>query len=493
MPADRATPHLSPRERAEVGRAARQRRPRADLGNYSPATGRQDPVAALAAQEADRVPGLLPLRHERMSLTPFTFLRGAAAVMAGDIGVRPSTGLMVQACGDAHLSNFGLFAAPDRGLVFDVNDFDETHPAPFEWDVMRLAASFVVAAQSSGIRRRQVEVLPRIVGRAYREMMAQLSALSELDEWYFRIDTTTLRHWARNLDVRDGVEAVRRTEEAALARDRWSAVRKLTTEVDGHRRFRDQPPLLVSLGTDPSTADVVRTMFDAYLSTLLVDRAELLGRYEVVDIGHKVVGVGSVGLLAFVALLQGRSSDDLLVLQLKEAVASVLEPYTAPSTWPTHGRRVVVGQRLMQAATDAFLGWTEGPHGRSYYVRQIRDMKWSPDITRMDARALRAYAGICGAALARAHARSGDSIALAAYLGQSERFDGAIGQFAMAYAEQNASDYARYTSAIAAGEVVAADDPNRAVRVSLKPDAAGGPLVVTTVDPADAPANALGN
>lgn len=483
MPSDRATPHLSPRERAEAGRAARQRRPRADLGDYSPATGRQDPVAALAAQEADRVAGLLPLRHERMSLTPFTFLRGAAAVMAGDIGVRPSTGLMVQACGDAHLSNFGLFAAPDRGLVFDVNDFDETHPAPFEWDVMRLAASFVVAAESSGIRRRQVEVLPRIVARAYREMVASLAQMSELDEWYYRIDTTTLRRWAKELDMRDGVRAIERTEQAAQARDRWSAVRKLTNEVDGKRSFRDQPPLLVSLGTGARVAEVVNEMYDQYLSTLLVDRAELLGRYEVVDVGHKVVGVGSVGLLAFVVLLQGRSSDDLLVLQLKEAVASVLEPYTAPSTWPTHGRRVVVGQRLMQAATDAFLGWTEGPHGRSYYVRQLRDMKWSPDITQMNARGLSAYASICGAALARAHARSGDSIALAAYMGQSERFDEAMATFAMAYCEQNASDYARYTSAIASGEVVASDDPNTAVRVTLEPDAAGGPLIVTTTQP----------
>ena len=489
MPGDRAKPHLSPRERAEAGRAARQRRPRTDLGEFSPPADRRDPVKVLADQEADRVPGLLPLRHERMSLTPFTFLRGAAAVMAGDIGPAPSTGLTVQACGDAHLSNFGLFASPDRDLVFDVNDFDETHPAPFEWDVMRLAASFVVAAESSGIRRSQVESLPRVAARAYRQMVASLAQMSELDEWYFRIDTTTLRRWVKELDLRDGMRAVRRTEEAALARDRWSAVLKLTTEVEGHRRFRDEPPLLVSLGTGERVAEVVAGMFDDYLSTLLVDRAELLGRYEVVDIGHKVVGVGSVGLLAFVALLQGRSAKDLLVLQLKQAVASVLEPYTEPSTWSTHGRRVVAGQRLMQAATDAFLGWTDGPQGRSYYVRQIRDMKWSPDITRMNARALTAYAGFCGAALARAHARSGDSIALAAYMGQSERFDEAIQRFALAYAEQNAQDFARYTAAIASGEVAATDDPNRAVRVTLKPDAAGGPLIVTTVDPASSTAS----
>lgn len=476
---------LTVSERVAQGRAARTMRPRSQLGDYAPPAKRPDPVSVLSEQESDRVPGLLPLRHERMTQSPFTFLRGAAAVMAQDLGSAPSTGLTVQLCGDAHLANFGLFASPDRSLVFDVNDFDETHPGPFEWDVMRLAASFVVAAQSSGLRRRQVQILPRTAARAYREMMARLSALSELDEWYFRIDTRTLRRWMAESDLRDGVQAVRRTEQAALARDSWSAVRKLTAQVDGRRRFRDQPPLLVSLGTDPGTTDVVKGMFDAYLSTLLVDRAELLGRYEIADIGHKVVGVGSVGLLAFVALLQGRSSEDLLVLQLKEAVASVLERYTAPSTWPTHGRRVVAGQRLMQAATDAFLGWTEGPHGRSYYVRQLRDMKWSPDITRMKPAAMTAYAGLCGAALARAHARSGDSIALAAYLGESERFDEAIQRFAMDYAAQNADDFSRYTAAIASGAVEAADDPNRAVRVTLEPDAAGGPLVVTTVDPAD--------
>lgn len=425
------------------------------------------------------MPELLPVRHERMAQTPFTFLRGAAAVMADDLGARTSTGLTVQLCGDAHLANLGLFGAPDRGLVFDVNDFDETSPGPFEWDVMRLAASFVVAAEDSGHRRRDVAVLPREVARAYREMMTSLSGLTQLEEWYYRMDTTMLREWAEQSQSRQAVRAVGRTERAAESRDSWSAVRKLTEVVDGQRRFRDQPPLLVSLGEDAGRTDAVQQMFDTYLSTLLVDRATLLSRYRMVDVGHKVVGVGSVGLLAFVVLLQGRDDGDLLVLQIKQAVPSVLEACTAPSAWPSHGKRVVAGQRLMQAATDAFLGWTEGPQGRSYYVRQLRDKKWSPDIGLMTAKGLLAYAGLCGAALARAHARSGDSVALSAYMGESERFESMIQSFALQYAEQNAQDFQRYSAAIASGEVSVTDDASRAVRMSLQPNNPQGPLVVT--------------
>lgn len=436
-------------------------------------------MALLGAQEGDRVPELLPVRHERMAQTPFTFLRGAAAVMADDLGSRASTGLTVQLCGDAHLANLGLFGAPDRGLVFDVNDFDETSPGPFEWDVMRLAASFVVAGEDAGHRRRDVSPLPREVARAYREMMTSLSGLTQLEEWYYRLDVSMLRRWAVESRSRAAVRAVSRTERAAQSRDSWSAVRKLTEVVDGERRFRDQPPLLVSLGADGSRIEVVQQMLDAYLSTLLVDRATLLSRYRVVDVGHKVVGVGSVGLLAFVLLLQGRDADDLLVLQIKQAVPSVLEAFTAPSTWPTHGKRVVAGQRLMQAATDAFLGWTEGPQGRSYYVRQLRDMKWSPDVATMTPTGLLSYAGLCGAALARAHARSGDSVAISAYMGESSRFEAMMQAFALQYAEQNTRDFHTYTAAIASGEVTVTDDASRAVRMSLQPHNPHGPLVVS--------------
>jgi len=474
-----AATHLTVDERAALGRAARKVRSRQSIGDYQAASGRQDPVALLAAQETDRVPQLLPVRHQRMAQTPFTFLRGAAAVMAADLGSMPSTGLTVQLCGDAHLANLGLFAAPDRGLVFDVNDFDETNPGPFEWDVQRLAASFVVAAQSAGHRQRTCETLPRVVARAYRKMMTWLSGQSELDEWYYRIDVGTLRRWVAEMRFRDGLDVLARTEQQAQARDRWSAVEKLTTVVDGQRRFKDQPPLLVSLQSNQAMEDVVDSMFDSYLSTLLVDRATLLGRYTPVDVGHKVVGVGSVGLLAFVMLLQGRGKDDLLVLQIKQAVTSVLEPYTAPSTWPSHGRRVVAGQRLMQAATDAFLGWTTGPQGRSYYVRQLRDMKWAPDVSSMRAKGLLAYAGMCGATLARAHARSGDSIALASYMGDSPRFDAAMQAFALTYAEQNALDFAAYAKAIADGTVATTRDETTAVRMAWEPNSAQGPLVVT--------------
>ena len=474
-----ASTHLTVDERAALGRAARKVRSRQSIGDYRPASGRQDPVSLLAAQETDRVPQLLPVRHQRMGETAFTFLRGAAAVMAADLGAMPSTGLAVQLCGDAHLANLGLFAAPDRGLVFDVNDFDETNPGPFEWDVQRLAASFVVAAQSNGHTRRTFEALPRVVARAYREMMIWLSGQSELDEWYYRIDVGTLRRWVAEMKFRDGFDVLARTEQQAQARDRWSAVKSLTTVVDGQRRFKDQPPLLVSLQSDDAMEDVVDSMFDSYLSTLLVDRATLLGRYKPVDVGHKVVGVGSVGLLAFVMLLQGRGADDLLVLQIKQAVSSVLEPHTAPSTWSSHGRRVVAGQRLMQAATDAFLGWTTGPQGRSYYVRQLRDMKWAPDVSRMRARGLMAYAAMCGATLARAHARSGDSIALAAYMGESEKFDSAMQAFALAYADQNGLDYATYSAAIADGTVVTTKDESAAVRMAWAPKSEQGPLIIT--------------
>lgn len=470
--------HLDVSQRIALGKEARSRRSRRNLGRYEAAPDRRDPVEILAGQEADRVAGLLPLRHERMSQSPFAFLRGGAAVMAGDQGAMPNTGLMVQACGDAHLANFGLFGAPDRGLVFDVNDFDETNPAPFEWDVQRLATSFVVAAQEGHHSSSDISELPRIVGRAYRDMMSALSTLSELDAWYYRIDTSLMAQWAKEADSRRAVRALRQTEKAAHARDRWSAVKKLTEAVDGSRRFRDQPPMLVSLGSSGSTPDIVREMYDGYLSTLLVDRAQLLSRYTPIDIGHKVVGVGSVGLLAFVALMQGRDEDDLLVLQFKQAVSSVLEPFTEPSQWPTHGRRVVAGQRLMQAATDAFLGWTTGPHGASYYVRQLRDMKWSPDIATMTTEGLAAYAGICGAALARAHARAGDSVAISAYLGSSERFDRSMQEFALAYAEQSLSDYQRYTEAITSGRVALPSEPNDAYSITLDPSADGSPILV---------------
>lgn len=435
-------------ERIAIGKSARGRLPRRSLGRYTPAPHRPSPIGTLAAQEAERVPDLLPVRHERMAANPFSFLRGAAAVMAADIASMPNTGLTVQLCGDAHLSNLGLFAGPDRRLVFDLNDFDETHPGPFEWDVMRLAASFQVAAQVAGLPDRVAEQLPRIVAKTYQSSMANFATMSELDVWYYRIDTSLMKSWARAANSAPSMKAIKHTTEAAMSKDRWSAVRSLTTVTDGRRAFKNQPPLLVPLDLSDDRRELIQTMYRDYRQTLLVDRAEVLSRYAWVDAGHKVVGVGSVGLLAYVLLLQGRDEDDLLVLQIKQAVRSVLEPFTEPSAWPTHGARVVAGQRLMQAATDAFLGHVVGPQGRHYYVRQIRDMKWSPDPLAMTADGYRGYAGLCGLTLARAHARSGDAIAISAFMGSSSAFSDGIAAFADAYAQQTRDDFAMYAKGI---------------------------------------------
>lgn len=454
-------------ERTAAGKAARKGRPRSSLGVYTPSAQRPNPVETLAAQEVERIADLLPLRHQRMSTDAFAFLRGAAAVMANDLGSMPNTGITVQLCGDAHLSNLGLFAGPDRRIVFDLNDFDETNPGPFEWDVMRLATSFQVAAVTAGHPKNFAATLPRLVATAYRQAMTAFAGMNDLDLWYYRIDATLLEQWAQESGSKAGQRALRKTTQAATAKDRWSAVAKLTEMVDGHRRFKNEPPLLVSLDADPAAQANIARMFEMYQSGLLIDRAHLLSRYHWIDAGHKVVGVGSVGLLAFVLLLQGRDENDLLVLQIKQAVTSVLEPYTSPSKYSTHGKRVVAGQRIIQAATDAFLGFTEGPD-RSYYVRQLRDMKWSPDPLAMRKDAYEAYAGLCGTALARAHARSGDSVAIASYMGSGDSFERAIQSFASSYTEQTLSDFSTYTKAIAAGDVQTANEAQQAARVVLK-------------------------
>lgn len=458
----------TPAERAAAGKLARQRHSRRALGDFTPASNRPDPVTTLTDQETERVTDLLPLRHERMAQTPFTFLRGAAAVMANDLASTSNTGLTVQLCGDAHLSNLGLFAGPDRSLVFDLNDFDETNPGPFEWDVMRLAASFEVAARIAGHKSAFARTLPALVGASYRRSMMKFSTMNDLDVWYYRIDAKTLREWTAKAGNKRDLETLKRTERAAEAKDRWSAVRSLTETVDGHRVFKSKPPLLVSLPSDDEGRVRVANMFQAYYDTLLVDRADLLARYHWVDVGHKVVGVGSVGLLAFVVLLQGRDENDLLVLQIKQAVESVLEPYTEKSTWSHHGERVVAGQRRLQATSDAFLGWVTGPRGRNYYVRQLRDMKWGPDPTTMDCRSFEAYAGLCGLTLARAHARSGDSVAISGYLGNSTSFDQAVQRFSATYADLTETDFSHYTEAIKNGRVSVDDSPKASVVAALE-------------------------
>ena len=441
-------------ERQAVGIAARSTRPRTSLATWATPEGRRDPIDQLADQEGTRIQALLPLRHERMSVSPFTFYRGSAAVMASDLGSMPNTGLVVQLCGDAHLSNFGLFAGQDRSVVFDVNDFDETNPGPFEWDVMRLAASFMLAARDNSFTDQEADDIARLAASSYRTAMAEYAGMSDLEIWYDRISTESLEQWANQVGGERGTKQLNKAIGKAQLRDGWSAISKLTEVVDGNRQFLDQPPVLVRITDGDDLHPWLDMLLDRYRAALQNDRRELIRRYRVVDFGHKVVGVGSVGLRAFVLLLQGRDENDLLVLQAKEAVQSVLEPYTQSCVYEHQGERVVEGQRLMQAASDAFLGWVQAPNGRMFYVRQLRDMKWSPDIAKLPVAQLSAYASLCGRTLAHGHARSGDPVAIAAYLGQGTKFDDAISTFSRAYAEQVDSDFAEYTSAIADGRVV---------------------------------------
>lgn len=477
--------HLTVAERQKQGRVARAMVTREELAHWTPAPDRADPVALLVGQEESRVAALVPVRHARMAASAFAFYRGAALLMASDLATTPRSGLDVQLCGDAHLSNFGLFAAPDRTVIFDVNDFDETNPGPFEWDVKRLAASFVLAARDNGLPDAAGEAAARSAAQAYRESMAEFAGMSELAIWYDRVDATgvvdalqrgladeTVKKEKKAKRKRSAQEAERaekavgRALSKAQARDAWSAIDKLTEVVEGKRRFRNQPPLLIRPDLTPEAFARLNGLFRQYRATLQDDRRELLKRYQIIDFGHKVVGVGSVGLLAFVMLMQGKDENDLMVLQVKQAQSSVLEAFTSKSPFTKHGRRVVTGQRYMQAASDSFLGWIDGPQKRSFYVRQLRDMKWSPEPAALDARKLTAFATLCGHTLARAHARTGDSVAIAAYLGTGRTFDRAIADFSMAYADTAASDFAAFTEAIADGRLAAheGDDGDEAQR-----------------------------
>jgi len=465
--AQKVVPHPSLADRELKGSKALAASPHEGLAVWQPPVGRTDPVELLQSQETSRVQELVPVRHARMALSAFAFYRGAALLMAADLAAMPRSGLNVQLCGDAHLSNFGLFAAPDRSVVFDLNDFDETNPGPFEWDVKRLAASFVLAARDNKLSQKAGSAAARQAATSYRESIAGFATKGELEIWYDRVDVGSLvasLQTSTGKKSRDGkqvakMEAVVETAAAkARLRDAWSAIAKITEVVDGRRRFRDQPPLLTRVALDTDNAALVNALFRDYRATLQDDRQELLKRYEIVDMGHKVVGVGSVGLLAFVLLLRGRDEDDLMVLQVKQAQASVLEAFTRKSAYNKHGHRVVTGQRLMQAASDSFLGWIDGPGGRSYYIRQLRDMKWSPEPSSLGEAQLPRFAELCGHTLARAHARSGDAVAIASYLGSGKSFDKAIMAFANSYADQSERDYAEFTKAIADGRITAHED-----------------------------------
>ncbi|MFH0520234.1 DUF2252 domain-containing protein [Streptomyces sp. M41] len=440
-----------PADRALAGKLARKRVARSAHASWVPSPDRPDPVAVLERQGRDRLPELLPIRYGRMAASPFAFLRGAAAVMAADLAATPHTGLTVQLCGDAHLLNFGLYASPERVLLFDLTDFDETFPGPFEWDVKRLATSVAVAARENGHPEAKAGRAALAAVTAYRTTIRRLARRGELDVWYTRIEAEQLLPLVRSAGDRRRVEA---TLGRARRRTSLQAFGKLTDVVDGRRRIIHDPPLLEPAGSSDMAS--LRKIFSDYRSTLAEERRLLLDRYRFVDAARKVVGVGSVGLRCFIVLLAGRDADDPLFLQIKEARQSVLEEHLPGGPYDHHGHRVVAGQRLLQAAGDIFLGWMSGPQGRHFYWRQLRDMKGTADVAGMSPADLLTYARLCGTALARAHARSGDRIAIAGYLGGADTFDRAVTDFALAYADRNAADRAALCAAVAAGVVNAA-------------------------------------
>jgi uncharacterized protein (DUF2252 family) len=473
MAARARVPHLSMDERRAKGKEARNRTPPASHTGWVPVTDRPDPVGLLEEQNATREPDLVPVRHGRMLVSPFSFYRGTAKIMAADLKDNPTAGLQVQLCGDAHLSNFGLFASPERRLLFDLNDFDETLPGPFEYDVKRMAASFTIAARNNGFAKADTRAATLASVAAYREAMAGFAAMGTMDTWYAHLDEDELlkgiRGAAAEVKAKKGKKAARRAEKAvAKAHTRHSvqALSKLGELVDGRYRIVSQPPIVVpareleaTYGLSPDEIDrLIREQFRAYRATLQDDRRHLLERFQVVDLARKVVGVGSVGTRAFIVLLQGRDQHDPLFLQVKEATASVLEDHLPKSRYRQHGERVVQGQRMMQAASDLFLGWTKGADtSRHYYWRQLRDMKGSAEVEAMEPVALNFYAGICGWTLARAHARSADPVAIAEYLGEDDQFDRSITDFAKRYADQNDRDYQAFAEAIRSGRLQALD------------------------------------
>ncbi|MFA7323727.1 MAG: DUF2252 domain-containing protein [Candidatus Nanopelagicales bacterium] len=479
---------LSVAERVEAGKAARKAHPRGTLGKWEPDVDRPDPVQTLIGQETARVQDLLPIRHARMSVSPFAFYRGTAAVMADDLGSLANSGLVTQICGDAHLSNFGLFGSPDRSVIFDINDFDETNAGAFEWDVARMVASFYIAATDNQFTQAEIASVTLTAAASYRQSIAQYAAMNDLDAWYSRVDAAFLIELAQTEGGTKAAKSMDRNLQKARSRDRWSAIGKLTQEVDGQRQFVNDPPLLVRLPTDSHTARILDEVFGTYRTTLHDDRRELLRRYHIIDFAHKVVGVGSVGLRAFVVLLQGRDPDDLLVLQVKEAVNSVFEPHTGASPYTNQGHRVVAGQRMMQAASDVFLGWLTGPAGRQFYVRQLRDMKWSPEIAALAPKTMAGYAQLCGKTLARSHARSGDAVKIASYIGTSDTFDRSLLAFSERYAAQVNRDFAAFKAAIEAGILPSASDEAGTVETSLGNESRLGAQLHADIHSTPAPA-----
>ncbi len=456
-------PHLTVAERAARGKAARREVPRSSHAMLVSGVARPDPVAMLESQAASRVPELVPIRYGRMLVSAFTFYRGAALVMASDLAGTPRSGLNVQLCGDAHLMNFGVFGSPERRMMFDINDFDETAPGPFEWDVKRLAASVAIAGRDNGFARKQrsAPVLAAVEG--YRASMNELAAMNNLDVWYNALDIDDFMNELRGDIGAKGLKRVEANIAKARTRDSHQAYSKLTRLVDGEPRIISDPPLIEPVSElfpadeQERLQQAIHEMVVRYRESLQSDRRRLLEEFRIVDVARKVVGVGSVGTRAWIVLLLGRDGDDPLFLQAKEAQASVLSAYVGPKGRMSNGQRVVTGQHLMQATSDIFLGWTSlvGTDGvkHDYYFRQLRDWKGSAMVETMDPNGLAVYARMCGRALARAHARSGDRVAIASYLGSGSTFDTAVGEFAEAYADQNERDYEALVAAEASGRI----------------------------------------
>jgi uncharacterized protein (DUF2252 family) len=490
-----AASHPSPIERREIGIAARAALPLAENAHWTPGPDRGDPVKLLLAQDAARDPALVPIRHGRMAASAFAFFRGSAAIMAADLGSLPNSGLVAQLCGDAHAVNFGLYASPERRLVFDVNDFDESMPGPFEWDVKRLAASIAVIAAANGFSDAQGEEAARSTAGAYRSAMRNYARANTLDVWYATLsaddltsaagqiadqvehDDRSARRVRRSRKRRPGTKLspkradrlaaaaehlVRKSIHQARTSTNLYELAKITEVVSGQRRFVSRPPVLVPLRelatTDPAAAHAMAQTVDhrlaSYAASLPDDRQLLLSRFEVCDVARKVVGVGSAGMLDLVVMVTGRDRDDAVFLQVKQATQSALAPYLPAAGGVTNGERVVFGQRRMQAASDVFLGWSEVESGgESFYWRQLLDMKASPPVELMSPATLALHGRMCATTLAAAHGRSADPVAIAAYLGSRDGFDTAIGTFARRYARQNAADFKSFSHAVDDGSV----------------------------------------
>lgn len=462
----RTVPHPTLTERVQAGRDARKRVPRTAQAVFEPGPDRPDPVALLESQAATRVASLIPIRYGRMSQSQFAFFRGGALVMAADLATTPDSGLTVQACGDAHLSNFGAFGSPERNLVFDINDFDETNPGPWEWDVKRLITSIEVAARDNGFADSDRRNILLSCAKEYRDAMTGFASMDTLALWYERFDATSLTAFVTTVS-KPAEKRARKNAAKAHSRDSMQAFTKYTQVVDGRRRIVSEPPLVVNMqdlaaeaGRDPEElSERVRGVVRRYRRTLQTDRRRLLERFELVDLARKVVGVGSVGTRCFMALFLGRDNEDPLFLQVKEAQPSVLEAYTKRSEYPNMGQRVVAGQRLMQSASDIFLGWDRvqgiDDQPRDFYVRQLRDWKGSAAIDAFGPDEMQVYARMCAWTLAKAHARSGDAVAIASYAGKGETLDQAMADFAATYADQNARDHQALVDAITSGRVQA--------------------------------------